>query len=190
MKKSADAPAASLADATLAAAFTAAAPSPAMAEELMQFGRFVGSWDLDVIYYDESGSVTRRTPGEWHFGWALEGRAVADVWIVPPRSQRPAGAPPPGEFGVTIRFYDPNIEAWRSTWHGPVNAIVKPFVAREIGGEMVLERTEDSGAIQHWVFGDITEARFRWRAEISSDDGRTWRLQQEMFASRVAAAAD
>ena len=27
----------------------------------------------------------RRRNGEWHFGWVLEGRAIQDVWIVPPR---------------------------------------------------------------------------------------------------------
>jgi len=26
--------------------------------------------------------------GEWHFGWALDGRALADVWISPSRAAR------------------------------------------------------------------------------------------------------
>ena len=51
--------------------------------KLMQFGCLVGSWDLDVVYYDESGAIKRRTPGEWHFGWVLEGRAIVDVWDGP-----------------------------------------------------------------------------------------------------------
>jgi hypothetical protein len=29
----------------------------------------------------------RREEGEWTFGYALEGRAVIDVWQVPPRAQ-------------------------------------------------------------------------------------------------------
>ena len=168
-------------------AFGCSGPAPAHRSELMQFGRFVGSWDLDVIYYDEKGAVTRRTPGEWHFGWALEGRAMADVWCVPPRSERPSSGPPPGEYGLSLRFYDPRISAWRSTWHGPVNGIVWPFIARQIGDEMVLERTDDKGDVVRWIFGEITNNSFHWRAESSRDGGAGWRREQDMFATRRAA---
>lgn len=169
-------------------ALGAAGPAEEHRAELMQFGRFVGSWDLDVIYYDATGGITRRTLGEWHFGWALEGRAIEDVWIVPPRGQRPAGCPPPGEYGVSLRFYDPRIAAWRSTWHGPVNGIVWPFLARALGDEMVLERTDDDGALVHWIFGDITSTSFHWRADRSLDGGATWHREQDMFATRVGGA--
>lgn len=153
--------------------------------ELMQFGRLIGSWDLDVIYYNPDGSIRRRTPGEWHFGWALEGRAVEDVWIVPPRPQRSNEGPPPGEYGVTLRFYDPRINAWRSTWHGPVNGIVWPFIARQEGEEMVLSRTEEDGSLTRWIFSRIEQDSFYWRSVNSSDGGETWRLDQEMFATRA-----
>lgn len=153
-------------------------------EVLMQFGRLVGSWDLDVIYYAEDGSVRRRVPGEWHFGWVLEGRAVADLWMVPSRAERGSSEPPPGEYGLSLRFYDARIGAWRSTWHGPVHGIVWPFVAREIGDEMVLERTDDAGHLVRWIFADVREASFRWRAVKSADGGRTWRLEQTMEATR------
>ena len=39
------------------------------------YGRFVGSWDLDVTQFPGDGSARRRK-GEWHFGWVLEGRAT------------------------------------------------------------------------------------------------------------------
>ena len=29
--------------------------------------------------------ATATVPGEWYFGWVLDGRAVQDVWICPPR---------------------------------------------------------------------------------------------------------
>jgi hypothetical protein len=169
---------------TMIDALRAPGPNAEHREKLMQFGRFVGSWDLDVIYYDESGAVKRRTPGEWHFGWALEGRAIVDVWMVPPRAQRSSEGPAPGEFGVTIRFYDYRIDAWRSTWHGPVNGIVWPFTARQEGDEMVLSRTEDDGTWTRWIFSKIEAKSFHWRAVKSSDGGKSWRLEQEMFAKR------
>lgn len=165
-------------------ALHAPGPNAEHREKLMQFGRLVGSWDLDVIYYDEFGGIRRRIPGEWHFGWALEGRAIEDVWMVPPRSQRPSEGPAPGEYGVTLRFYDPRIDAWRSTWHGPVNGIVWPFIARQVGDEMVLERTQEDGSLTRWIFSKMAPESFHWRAITSSDGGKTWRLEQEMFAKR------
>ncbi|MCD6680743.1 MAG: hypothetical protein LT102_08840 [Burkholderiaceae bacterium] len=152
--------------------------------KLMQFGCLVGSWDLDVVYYDESGAIKRRTPGEWHFGWALEGRAIVDVWMVPPRPRRASEGPAPGECGMTVRFYDPRLDAWRSTWHGPVNGIVWPFIARQVDDEMVLERTQDDGSLTRWVFSKMRPESFHWRAVTSTDSGKTWRLEQEMFADR------
>lgn len=165
-------------------ALHAAGPAPHLARDLALFGRLVGSWDLDVTYYAEDGTVRRRVAGEWHFGWALEGRAVADVWMVPPRAERHATDPAPGECGLTLRFYDPHLGAWRSTWHGPVHGVVWPFVAREVGDEVVLERTDDAGTLVRWTFSDVTGERFHWRAAESTDRGATWRLQQTMAAVR------
>ena len=165
-------------------ALAATGPVPHLRQELQQFGRLVGSWDLDVTYYAEDGAVRRRVAGEWHFGWVLEGRAVADVWMVPPRADRESTEPPPGEYGLSLRFYDPRIGAWRSTWHGPVHGIVWPFVAREIGDEMVLERTDDAGCLVRWIFSDVLDESFRWRAVKSADEGRTWHLEQTMEATR------
>ena len=68
-------------------ALSAAGPAPDRAAKMALYGQFVGSWELDVIEHRDDG-MTRRRPGEWHFGWALEGRAIQDVWIVPPRGQR------------------------------------------------------------------------------------------------------
>ncbi|HEU4563696.1 MAG TPA: hypothetical protein VFS05_03565 [Gemmatimonadaceae bacterium] len=165
-------------------ALAASGPVPHLRRELMQFGRLVGSWDLDVTYFAEDGSVRRRVPGEWHFGWVLEGRAVADVWMVPPRAERTAAEPPPGEYGMSLRFFDSRIGAWRSTWHGPVHGIVWPFIAREIGDEMVLERTDEAGALVRWIFSDVRDDAFHWRAVKSTDGARTWRLEQTMVATR------
>lgn len=110
--------------------------------------------------------------------------AELDVWIVPPRAQRATADPAPGEYGVTLRFYDERIGAWRSTWHGPVHGIVWPFIARQVGEEMVLERTDENGEMSRWIFSEITPESFHWRAETSTDQGRSWRLDQVMLARR------
>jgi hypothetical protein len=160
-------------------------PNPANPGKMNQFGRFVGQWDLVVTWYAADGTVERQLPGEWEFGYALEGRSIIDVWVVPPRSQRPADLmlPPPGEYGLSVRFYDPRIEAWRSTWHGPVHGVVLPFIAREVGEDMVLERRE-ADEITRWMFTKISESSFHWLNVVSHDEGRTWLLKQDMRALR------
>lgn len=95
--------------------------------KLMLFGQFVGSWDLEWAGTGANGEPATAT-GELHFGWVLGGRAVQDIWIVPGRGQPGEGQLPSAFHGSTIRFYDPSIDAWRSTWVEPVNCRVRRFV--------------------------------------------------------------
>jgi GNAT superfamily N-acetyltransferase len=166
-------------------AFGAPGPDPTLAERLRLFGQFVGSWDLEVTWHHDDGTTTVE-PGEWHFGWALAGRAVADVWICP---RRAADGSSPGEHGLSVRFHDEELDAWRSTWIGPARRIVRPFVARARDGGIVLEgRFADVDA--RWSFSDITPTTFRWSNEESGDGGRTWRLVQSFAAVRAAVPPD
>jgi hypothetical protein len=150
--------------------FLAEGPDPALAEKLALFGQFVGSWDLEIVYHDPE----RRLSGEWHFAWALDGRAVQDVWIAP-------GV----EWGTTLRFFDPRIDAWRSTWIGPHKGLVLPFVAKQVGDEIVLER-EEVGTTTRWIFSEVAPESFHWRAVESRDGGESWTLVQEMDAVKRA----
>lgn len=122
-------------------ALRASRPHPDLGDRLELFGQFVGAWDVDVTMIGPDGTRTEM-PGEWHFGWALDGRAVVDVFIVPRRSLRDtAGA---GAYGVTVRFFDPSIDAWRCTWVGPTGGVVALFIARRTGDEITLSRLSPS----------------------------------------------
>jgi hypothetical protein len=157
-------------------------PDPELVDELRLFGQLVGSWDLEVVYHDEGGR--RKLSAEWHFTWALNGRAVLDVWIAPSRRDRERGEPPV-EWGTSLRFYDPRIDAWRSTWVGPTKGLVLPFLARPAGDEIVLEGRHDDVTLTRWIFSAITPSSFSWRAVESDDGGTTWALRQEMWARRA-----
>jgi hypothetical protein len=166
----------------------AAGPNPVHRDKVEQFGRFVGQWDLVVTWFNADGSVERQMPGEWEFGYALEGRSIIDVWVVPPRTARQSNASEaPGEYGLSVRFYDPSIDAWRSTWHGPVNGVVLPFIARQIGEDLVLERSEN-GEMARWMFTEIAADSFHWLNKVSTDEGQTWTLKQDMRAVRRSPA--
>ena len=164
-------------------ALAAEGPFPEYADKLMVFGRLVGSWDIEGRFFDEDGNVTNERRGEWHFGWALEGRAILDVWTAPRRSLRAQADL--YEYGATLRFFDPTIQAWRSTWIGPVRHLVLPFIARQAEDGIILEGSFTPGCRTRWIFSHITPTRFHWRNLESSDDGATWRCVQEMVAQRA-----
>ena len=153
-------------------ALVADGPHPDIPADQRFFGRFVGSWDLDCTEYDPDGTA-RTAPGEWHWAWVLGGRAIQDVWVFPPV-----------EHGVSLRFYDPAIGAWRSTWVGPVRGRIQLFVARLTGDEIHLDGETIDGTALRWAFSAITDDRFHWRNEVADGPGGAWRLQQEMHVRR------
>jgi hypothetical protein len=158
-------------------------PSGEHAGKLMLFGCFVGSWHLEWTGTGVDGQRATMS-GELHFGWVLGGRAVQDVWIVPGRGQPGEGRPTLAFHGSTIRFYDPAIDAWRSTWIEPVNGRVRRFIGRTSDGDIVLLSDEDDPQLR-WRFTDITADSFTWRAETSHDGGATWHFEEQMLATRV-----
>jgi hypothetical protein len=151
-----------------------------MPEDSQIFAPFIGSWDLIVRWWDKSGIASRTEVGEWHFSWVLEGRGVQDVWIVPPRAQRNSGSL--YEYGTSIRFYDPGLNAWQSTWIGPMHRVVRTFIARKLGQDVVLETTPDISPAMRWSFSDISKNAFLWRNEVDEPGG--WRTQQTFEAKR------
>ena len=164
----------------LAEVFDAAAPRPELAERLGVFAPLIGSWDLRVEDVAPDGTV-EVSDGEWHFGWALDGRALADVWISPSRAARAAGARD-GEWGLSLRFWDDALGAYRSTWHGPLRGWVIPFTARPTGDGLVLEGSRD-GIRLRWIFSALTPSSFRWRAEEAEGDA-PFRVRQRFAATR------
>jgi hypothetical protein len=162
-------------------------PSPDRAGKMDLYGRFVGSWDLDVRQFSEDGSERRRA-GEWHFGWALEGRAIQDVWIVPPRGELRRGdaAANVNSYGTTLRVYDPRIDAWQIQWTDPVTENFLHMIGRKQGDDIVQLGSRPDGVLIRWSFSEITPNSFRWRGEVSADQGATWRLNVEFSARRAA----
>lgn len=157
--------------------FGAQGPRPELAEKLRLFEPLIGSWNLAVFEVGPDGGE-HETTAEWHFGWALDGRAVADVWISP---RREPGQRHDGEWGLSLRFFDEKLGAWRSTWHGPKRGWVIPFQAGPIPEGIEL-RGERDGIGLRWVFSDVAQDSFRWRAE-ETENGMS-RVRQRFEAVR------
>lgn len=165
----------------LAGLMVSEAPREELAEAFQPFAPLIGSWDLDVSWYDEDGAVTRQTAGEWHFAWALDGRAVADIWITPSRAARATDGD--GEWGLTVRIYDPELKAFRSTWMGPKHAFVMTFIGHSGENSITLEAREPKAAKTRWMFTEISESGFHWRNEDEDADGRII-VRQRFVATR------
>jgi hypothetical protein len=165
-------------------ALHAPGPNPALAAKLDLYGRFVGSWDLDIDYYPP-GFPERHAPAEWHFNWVLDGFAVQDVWIFPARRLRTGPAEPGWGYGSTFRMYDPMLDAWHIRYFGPT----RPYEIRQIGravGPDIVQIGEDPNGIQRrWRFTEITPQSFRWIGDVSWDKGAHWTLEMEMRARRT-----
>lgn len=146
-----------------------AQPHPDIPADQRIFSPFIGNWDLTVTWYRNDVQV-RREAGEWHFTWVLEGRAIQDVWIVPPRRLRAAPAPL-YEYGTSLRFYDPELGAWRSTWIGPMQKVVHTFIARGDRNGITMETGADAARLLRWVFSQIGTDSFRWENFEKSADG-------------------
>jgi hypothetical protein len=165
-------------------ALAADGPAAEHVEELMLFGQFVGEWEFDWTGYDENGEATLSERGEWIFAWVLEGRAVQDVWIIPPRDRRGQAGVNRGEYGTTIRFYNPLLDAWYVTWNGPIQGNRRIFLARRLGDEIVQEGQTEEGHPMRWIFSEITDLSFHWRGVVSKDGEATWQLREEMGVRR------
>src|SRR2546423_8598734 len=105
-------------------------PNAEHADELMLFGQFVGSWDVAAKQFAADGT-SKTLHGEWHFFWALEGRAIQDVIISPPRSERDGTRWAMGDYQTAIRFFRPADRTWAATAISPPFNQVNRLVARE-----------------------------------------------------------
>lgn len=162
----------------------AAAPLPALADKLALYGQFVGDWDVRITNYPPHGAPTVRQ-GEWNFRWALEGRAIQDAFIVPARGARGKhGGGAKESYGTTLRYYDPQQDAWHITYIDPVYAAQWQMIAHRRGDEIVQDGRNQDGTPMRWIFFDIRPQSFRWRAEVQDGPGKTWRKEQEFFATR------
>lgn len=129
------------------------------------FGPLVGAWEFDGEYLNDKDELCT-SKGEWIFSWVLEGKAVQDVFIWPPRSERnkPLGD---NEYGTTLRFYNPKTEKWDIIYTDNGTPVV--LEADKAGESIVL--TEKNEGKMRWIFSDITENSFVWRSVLTLDDG-------------------
>lgn len=177
------------ASSVLASVLLADAPAKDRAAKLGLYGWLVGSWEADVVTHAPD-SARHEGQAEIHFAWALEGRAIQDVWMIPRRKDRISGAPPlpvaGNWYGATLRVYDPAMDAWRIYWIDPATNAFYFQIGRRRGADIVQEGQTESGLASRWSFTEITPQSFHWLGEFSADKGASWRLAVEILARRTS----
>jgi hypothetical protein len=167
-------------------ALVADGPSPELGEAASVFGFLVGGWNASVRDIDGDGGV-RTGRGEWWFSWVLEGRAMQDVWISPPRNERghpklPVAAN--NRYGTTVRRFDRAGNEWRIVWINPVSGSEHCLRGGRDGDGITL-LGEDGGRPIRWRFVNVRRNAFTWQGHRLSDDGHEWRLQAEFQLTRI-----
>ncbi len=146
--------------------------SPEIPEASDVYGWLMASWRLQVRRFRPDGTEYGGE-GAVHFAWVLERRAIQDIWIMP------------NTYGMTLRVWDPSIEAWRVIWINPVTGARDELVGRRWGTDIVQIGTHSDSTPIRWIFTDITSDSFRWLGEALEPDGKTWRLEAEFRAQRA-----
>jgi hypothetical protein len=161
-------------------------PAPDRADKMGLYGWLIGGWEMDVQGPMANGA-RYEGKGEIHFGWVLEGRAIQDVWITPPRGARndPVGAAA-NFYGSTFRIYDPGIDAWHIFWLDPVKQFYSRMLGRAAGAD-IEQLTVNETPQRRWRFSDITPSSFHWTADVDdgTDGAVQWRRHVEFFARRI-----
>jgi len=167
-------------------ALVARYPAHDRSAKMMLYGQFVGSWEGKVVVHEPGGSL-REGSSEVHFGWALAGRAVQDVWIAPSRRMRE-----PGEqdrmYGTTLRVYDPRRDVWHITWIDPVQQVRDTMTGHAVGEDIIQEYRNPQGLRCQWLFTEITGESFHWISRDTVDHGKSWNVRTEFFLKRAGHA--
>ena len=144
-------------------------------EKYDYFGMLVGEWNFE--WNDRNNP--RIVQGEWIFSWILEGTAIQDVFICPSRTTRLNNPQPDGEYGTTLRVYNPHTTAWDVSYIciGHIDRLE----AKKEASKIVLTKIDKNE--EKWVFSDITATTFHWQNVTVLDDD-TWHINADIYATR------
>ena len=133
---------------------------------LAQFGQYIGDWKIEDSQLAQDGSGWSAGQGaRWIFTCLGNGTAIQDFWL-----------PANGAVGTNLRTYHPESGTWEIAW----------AVDQLPGFSHIRAEQDDNGNIvMHYVdpipsplrritFFPADATGWKWRLELSNDDGATW----------------
>jgi hypothetical protein len=113
-----------------------------------------------------------------HYGWILGGKALQETWTSDSESKDSQ------PFGTTIDFYDLKRQRWTAVWIYPAKGMTMIMTGGEVNSSFVLTGHDQSGALQRWSTSVGQSDSIGIRAEISNDEGKTWRPMGVSYLQR------
>jgi hypothetical protein len=155
----------------------AAAESKAEVPQNALFDQLIGTWDVRYEFTDKNGKP-RSNRGQVQYGWILGGKALQETWTSDSESKDSQ------PFGTTIDFYDLKRQRWTAVWIYPAEGMTMIMTGGEANGSFVLTGHDQSGALQRWSTSVRQRDSIVIRAEISNDEGKTWRPMGVSYLQR------
>lgn len=169
-------------------------PNADAPRELVLFDFLVGAWECESHVRGPDG-VVRTRPATWVGRYVLDGYAISDEF----RQLGPAGEV--AMLGQTVRAFNPDAKRWVMKWFDALDATWLDLGPEDLGGVTTREgmityrhqrprgrsgRLFPLHSLFRVTFSDMTERGFRWRSELSTDNGETWAEAQVIEARRPA----
>ena len=153
-----------------------AAPAARPAAEVAQFDFFLGDWRLDITPKAKGlAAMIHGVPklqGRWAVRRAWDGMGLMDEMRVYDAAGNAVG------LNQSLRVFDPRTQTWQTHSLDVLRARLSSSSGRWQQGEMRLEgqglTAEGKPRLTRSRFFDIGPKGFRWRQDVSEDNGATW----------------
>jgi hypothetical protein len=99
-------------------------PHPDLAGRPALFEQLIGIRDMDIQFFDESGSSIFHGPDTWPFSWVLDGRVIQDVPVYGDLQDVTKSASGVRRTGTSLRHYNLANDLWRVVWLGATSVFV------------------------------------------------------------------
>lgn len=143
---------------------------------MAQFGQYLGDWDIQDSQLSQDGSTwTNGAGAQWNFVCVGNGVAVQDFWL-----------PNDGGVGTNLRVYEPDTDSWNIAWAVSSSPGFSHIQAkRNDAGDIVMSyKSPIPDPPRRITFHPAQEDSWKWKLEMSFDQGATWREVYRIEATR------
>nr|WP_321236158.1 hypothetical protein [uncultured Psychroserpens sp.] len=160
--------------------------------ETLQFGQLSGIWYCSGFMPDPLGKVDKVSfKAFWAWKYILDGYGVQDFFYQGKNEflywdyfKRDASLTQLRVFNTSKKIWE---VAFITNRGGEIPGnVFGIFTAKEHAGELIMEPSQkNSDKLTRIVFYDFTETSFEWRAEISTDSGKSWTVTTRLSGKRM-----
>ncbi len=143
---------------------------------LVQFGQYIGNWDIeDSRLSQETKKWVKGAGARWNFVCVGDGAAIQDFWL-----------PNSGAVGTNLRIYNPDSNSWDVAWAVSSVSGFAHIEAKQVEtGNIVMRfKTKAPTPDRRITFFPATENSWNWKLEITLDGGENWVEVYRIKASR------